>query len=118
MSYHLKRIVPGGPRGGGPRGGLGSVSTNFAGRLPRRLPSLVLGSLGDDTLSQPTITDPTGQWQQQVLTQLQQGVDTLKAAELQKWMQIAATVSIPVMGFLWKAVFPRLFKKGVPEPVV
>lgn len=118
MSYHLARTVPGGPRGGGPRGGLGSVSTDFSGRLPRRLPALVLGSLGDDTLSTPTITDPTAQWQQNVLAQLQAGVDTLKMAETQKWLQIAATVSIPVMGFLWAKVFPRLFKRGTPEPIV
>jgi len=42
----------------------------------------------------------------------------MKAAELQKWLQIAATVSIPVLGFMWKAVFPRLFKRGTPEPTV
>lgn len=77
-----------------------------------------LGSLGDDaagdgtTLSQPTITDPaTVQWQANVLAQLQAGVDTMRTAELQKWLQIIATVSIPLSAAIWKMIF----KKGVTD---
>lgn len=86
-----------------------------------------LGSLGDDTgpvasppvvtptnpvvvgtLSQPTLPDPaTVQWQANVLAQLQAGVATLQKAELQKWLQIAATLSIPLAGAIWKMIFKR-----------
>jgi hypothetical protein len=80
-----------------------------------------LGSLGEDTtgagntlsqptLSQPTIADPaTLQWQGNVLAQLQAGVATLQKANLQKWLQIIATVSIPLSAAIWKMIF----KKGV-----
>lgn len=101
---------------------MSGVSTSFSPRAPRRLPSLMLGSLGDDqppgnTLSQPTVTDPTLEWQAEVITQLRAGVNTMKTAELQKWFQIAATVAIPVLGFAWKAVFPALFRKGAATTV-
>jgi hypothetical protein len=74
-----------------------------------------LGSLGadppdPDTLSNPTIPDAalvSGQWQEQVLEQLRAGVDTLKRAELQKWLQIVATVSIPLSAAIWKMIFKR-----------
>jgi hypothetical protein len=88
--------------------------------IPRyRTPRLFLGSLGDDTssagttlaqptLAQPTLTDPaTVQWQGNVLTQLQAGVATLQKAELQKWLQIAATLSIPLAAAIWKMIFKR-----------
>jgi hypothetical protein len=71
-----------------------------------------LGSLGDDpipatTLDTPTVTDPTQQWQDQVLSQLQSGVAVLKAGELQKWLQIAATLSIPLAAAVWRAILGR-----------
>ena len=84
-------------------------------RPPRGMGSL--GSLGADegdggtTLSAPTVQDPTGQWQAQVLAQLQSGVDTMKLANTQKWLQIIATVSIPLSAFMWNAIFPRLRKR-------
>jgi len=97
-----------------PQRALSGVST----MVPRYRPVVYLGSLGDDTsdagstLSQPTLTDPaTAQWQASVLTQLQSGVDTLRKAELQKWLQIAATLSIPLAGVVWKWIF----KKGASE---
>lgn len=95
--------------------GLGSVVSQPNQRLmriPRRLPTL--GSLGDDapptTLSEPTVgtvgTDPnTVQWQANVLAQLQAGVVTMQHAELQKWLQIAATVLIPVSAAVWNMIF-------------
>ena len=92
-------------------------STNFSRRVPKYLPPLVLGSLGDDTLSGPTITDPTAAWQANVLNQLQAGVDTLQKAELQKWLQIAATVSIPILGLIWKKLAPSLFKRSVSTEI-
>ena len=84
--------------------------------IPRfHRPRVSLGSLGDDTggsttLSQPTLPDPaTLQWQADVKAQLQAGVATLQRAELQKWLQIAATLSIPLAAAVWKMIF----KKGV-----
>ncbi len=74
------------------------------------------GSLGDDTqgtgletgtLQTPTITDPTVTWQNNVLEQLQAGVATMKMAELQKWLQIAATLSIPLAAAIWRVIFKR-----------
>jgi hypothetical protein len=87
-------------------------------RVSRRMPAL--GSLGADesgggtTLSTPTIVDPTVQWQAEVLTQLRSGVDTLRTAELQKWLQILATLSIPLAAAVWKMIF----KKGTSDPTV
>ena len=91
--------------------GLGSVVSQPNQRLmrvPRRLSKL--GSLGDDspptTLSEPTVADPASiQWQANVLAQLQAGVATMRHAELQKWLQIAATVLIPVSAAVWFFVF-------------
>lgn len=87
-------------------------------RRPRVRMTASLGSLGDDaggagsTLSQPTLTDPaTLQWQANVLAQLQAGVATMQKAELQKWLQILATVSIPLAAAFWRLVF----KKGVGD---
>lgn len=107
MAYHLTRYKH-------PRSGMAGVSSMP--RLARQLRPLTLGSLGDDaapsttlstpSLDQPTLTDPaTVQWQGQVLLQLQQGVNTLKTAELQKWLQIVATVSIPLAAAIWNLVF-------------
>jgi hypothetical protein len=107
MGYHITRYRH------RPMSGISSAPR----MLPRQLrPLNGIGSLGDDappstTLDQPTLTDPaTAQWQGAVLVQLQQGVNTLKTAELQKWMQIAATLMIPVAGAVWKLIF-----KGVKD---
>ncbi len=83
-----------------------------------RRPRVSLGSLGDDasgtTLSQPTLPDPaTLQWQADVKAQLAAGVATMQKAELQKWLQIAATVSIPLFAAIWKVIF----KRGVSDTV-
>jgi hypothetical protein len=97
------------------RAALGGTTTSFSPRVPRRMPNLMLGSLGDDPPPDTTLSDPTLKWQAEVIGQLRAGVDTMKTAELQKWMQIAATVAIPVLGFAWKAVFPALFRKGLTQ---
>jgi len=79
----------------------------------RKLPQVQsLGSLGDapsdpTTLSTPTVTDPTAAWQAEVLLNLQAGVKTLQMAEMQKWLQIAATLAIPLSAAVWKAIFRR-----------
>lgn len=79
----------------------------------RKLPRVQsLGSLGDapddpTTLSTPTIHDPTAVWQADVLNQLRAGVKTLQMAETQKWLQILATVMIPVSAAVWKVIFKR-----------
>lgn len=78
-----------------------------------------LGSLGADTLAEPTILDPlaqaTREWQDKVLAILKQGADTM---ELQKWLQIAATLSIPLAAAAWRAIWPSLgkrFARSVPS---
>ena len=108
---------------------LSGVSTAFPAYRRVRVPFGALGTLGDDTtptltsppptngvvgtLAQPTLTqsiepDPaTLQWQTNVLAQLQAGVATLQKAELQKWLQIAATVSIPLFTAIWKIIFKK-----------
>lgn len=106
MSYHRRLRSAYGPAW---YRAMNGVQSQPPGRwLPRSAPSL--GSLGDDadtgsTLSTPTIADPTFQWQANVLTQLQAGVTTLKHAELQKWLQIAATLAIPLSAAIWRAIF-------------
>jgi hypothetical protein len=47
------------------------------------------------------------QWQADVLSQLKAGVATMQKAELQKWLQIIATVSIPLSAAIWKAIFRK-----------
>jgi hypothetical protein len=73
-----------------------------------------LGSLGQDdgaptSLTQPTINDPyvqaTLEWQAKMLKALSEGAKTL---ELQRWMQIAATLSIPLAAAAWRVIFPHL----------
>lgn len=95
---------------------LSGVST----RLPTRpvVKAVYLGSLGDEaapanTLAQPTIPDPA-QWQASVLAELRAGVQTLKHAELQKWLQIGATLSIPIAAAVWKAIGRTLGRSGDP----
>jgi hypothetical protein len=108
MSYFRKASVR--PRA------LSGVSTMFPVHWKPRVPFGAMGSLGDDTSGAATITSPTLtvtappetlQWQANVLSQLQAGVATLQKAELQKWLQIAATLSIPVAGAIWKMIFKR-----------
>ncbi len=92
-------------------------------RVPR-VPKRSLGSLGDDQadpiITQPTLSDPTENavWRADVLSRLSDGVQTMQAnavaaaraekmAEMQKWAQIAATLSIPLAGVIWKWIFKR-----------
>ena len=111
MSYFLKRRA------------LSGVSTELPARMPAPYRGrALLGSLGDDatatpgttltgptTLAVPTILDPaTAQFQQLVTQQLTQGVELMRTANLTKWLQIAATVSIPVFAAFWK----HFFRKG------
>jgi hypothetical protein len=95
-----------GPRWYTSMGGLQSRPTG------QRIQRADLGSLGDDTLSTPTVVDQfaisTAKWQQDVLNSLQRGADTLT---LQRWLQIAATLSIPVAAAIWKALWPSLGKR-------
>jgi hypothetical protein len=86
------------------------VSTRFATPpVPRAL--LGLGSLGDEPVAPTTLSQPTLQWQEDVLAQLRTGVATLqhgeRTAELQKWLQIAATLSIPLAAAVWRMIFKR-----------
>jgi len=121
MSYHRKHRALSGDTAHGPRWytAIGGVSTPLSRARVHRQMGPALGSLGDDpasasTLSQPTLTDPaTAQWQANVMAQLQAGVQTLKTAELQKWLQIAATLSIPLAGAIWKVIFGK--GRGISE---
>ncbi len=94
------------------RRAMGSIVSQPMGRPVSRF-ALQLGTLGDDatpptTLSEPTLVDPaTSQWQDSVLTRLDAGVKTLQVAEMQKWLQIAATLSIPLAAAVWKMIFKR-----------
>lgn len=78
-------------------------------RLSRRYAPTppTLGSLGDDgnTLSTPTINDTV--FQTEVLNQLREGVKTLKTEELQRWLQVAATLAIPLTAAIWKMIFNK-----------
>lgn len=109
MSYHRKPLALAGNVGPQWYRALEGVTSQPPGRTVSRR---VLGSLGDDapptTLSQPTLTDPaTAAWQQKVIAQLEAGVKTMQTAELQKWLQIVATISIPLSAAIWKAIFKR-----------
>jgi hypothetical protein len=89
---------------------MGGVSTQLPSR--RVVTSVMLGSLGDDptdpnTLSTPTITDPTAQWQANVLSQLQAGVQEMKVSDRYKLLQIIATLSIPLAAAVWRVIFRR-----------
>lgn len=77
-----------------------------------------LGSLGDDTsassqsLTVPTLVEPgpvMAQWQQDMLASQAQAMakqDSYLAIETkQRWMQIIATLSIPVAAAIWRAIF-------------
>src|SRR5262249_55674238 len=117
MTYYRKMLPMGGDTAHGPSWyrAMGSIVSQPPGQRVRAMPRLsrpnTLGSLGDDapaptTLSQPTVADPaTLQWQANVLARLDAGVATLQKAELQKWLQIVATVAIPLSAALWKAIF-------------
>ena len=120
MSYFMRNSrgalsgdVPAGPKWYRAIGGISSQPSG------RRLARGVLGSLGDDapapnTLSNPTIADPTAnaEWQAKVIAQLEAGVKTMQTAELQKWLQIIATVSIPLAGAIWSLILKKPLRDG------
>lgn len=64
-----------------------------------------LGSLGDDTLDAQSTFDDV-QWKKDMLAEAKAQVvahETWAAGDrLQKWIAIAATVSIPVFSVIWK----------------
>jgi len=112
MSYHRTRPALSADTSHGPSWyrAMGGVSTQLPGK--RVTTAVYLGSLGDSaggdtTLSEPTVTDRNVQWQGEVLAQLRAGVATMQRAELQKWLQIGATLSIPLAAAVWRAIFRR-----------
>lgn len=68
-------------------------------------------SLGDDTQTAgaTTLTDGVAQWQQSMLSTTQQIADAQTAmAQKDRWiryLQIAATLSIPLAAAVWKMIF-------------
>lgn len=82
------------------------------GRAPAWYSEMQGATLGDDT----TLTDtpPTGNdqavIQAQILADLNRGISELK---LQRWLQIIATLSIPLAAQLWKMI---LRKRGAATP--
>lgn len=86
----------------------------------RKVSRYSLGSLGADdggggtTLSNPTVSDPlTIQWQADVLAEIRRGVATLKTEEMQRWLQVAATLAIPLSAAIWKMIFKRGSSDGI-----
>jgi len=68
----------------------------------------VLGTLGDDT---PSIDATQTQWQQDLLATAKESRDWqarwVKKDETQRWIQIGATVCIPLFAALWRGIFGR-----------
>lgn len=122
MSYFMRnRSAMSGDTSHGPRWytAMGSIASQPPSRRFARGTPYMLGSLGDDapapnTLSNPTIADPTANaaWQADVLNQLKAGVKTMQTAELQKWLQIIATVSIPLAGAIWSLILKKPLRDG------
>lgn len=81
----------------------------------RRRPHAGLGSLGGDTLAagaaDPTVVDPTVAWQNAMLASQQQlfalAQTTSSTLTVQRWLQIVATLSIPLAGLVWKWILGR-----------
>lgn len=108
MSYHRRRRALAGDTTHGPSWyrAMGGVSTQLPSAPVRRgLPAL--GSLGDDTLSTPTITDPTLKWQADVQQLLRDGVEEMRRGDRYKLLQIAATLMIPLSAAIWRVIFRR-----------
>jgi hypothetical protein len=68
-------------------------------------------SLGDDTQTTGAaqLTDGTSQWQQSMLSEVQ-GVraaqeEFTRREGLQRWIQIGATLAIPLSAAIWRAIF-------------
>lgn len=85
-----------------------SYSSKYHRRIGRPRRAMALGSLGDDTLS---ATDATTQFQTNLLASqqslLQLAKTTSSTLTTQRWLQIAATLSIPVAGVIWKWILGR-----------
>lgn len=123
MSYHKRRRALGADTSHGPAWyrAMGGVQSQPPPRYARtRIPALAgLGSLGDDpqgstTLSSPTVSDRTFQWQDQMLAEVSAGRKALEREELQKWLQIGATISIPLFAAIWRGIFKRGASVGDP----
>lgn len=92
-----------------------SPRTRYQRYLPPRARARAMGSLGDDTLAASGTTastaDSTAQFQTQMLAS-QQDLFTLakttsSTLTTQRWLQIAATLSIPLAGLVWKWILGR-----------
>lgn len=94
-----------------------SPRTRYQRYLPprTRAQARAMGSLGDDTLAASGTTastaDSTAQFQTQMLAS-QQDLFTLakttsSTLTTQRWLQIAATLSIPLAGLVWKWILGR-----------
>lgn len=78
-----------------------------------------LGSLGDDAPAAPTPTPMTEtEWRTQMLAKADEVVSWqawwVKRDELQRWMQLGATLAIPLSAAIWKMIF-RAGKKASEE---
>lgn len=66
--------------------------------------------LGDDTpASTPVLTDGMTEWQKSMLSETQAMVDAqiefTKNESFQRWIQIAATLAIPLSAAVWRMIF-------------
>jgi hypothetical protein len=87
---------------------MGGVQSRPVGRRIPRGRLAELGSLGDSSVGADPLSQTTAEWQQSMLDALNRGADTLT---LQRWLQIAATLSIPLAAAIWNALWPSLGKR-------
>lgn len=76
-------------------------------------------SLGDDapTTGAATLTDGTATWQQAMLSTSQRIAaaqeEFTKRESLQRWIQIGATLAIPLSAAIWRAIFRGSRDSGI-----
>lgn len=71
----------------------------------RPISRYAMGTLGDDSTALTQSTLDTATWQQKVLANQQMQLAQADKDHFQKWVQIAATASIPLFGAIWKLIF-------------
>lgn len=79
-----------------------------------------LGSLGDDAVTAPAatpvLTDGTAQWQSAMLANSNQILSTQQAFitkdQIARYVQVAATLSIPLAAALWRIIFKSGGRSG------
>jgi hypothetical protein len=74
-------------------------------RMGVRINGTSLGADETTSIAQPTLVDPeTKRWQADMLTSQKAILARSEGDRFQKWVQIAATVMIPVSAAIWRAI--------------